>query len=191
MSEADMKACMEAGTPGPQHEHLAKAAGTWAGHVKMWMSPEMTEPMESECTTVISSMMDGRFTKCETTGEMPGMGPFNGFGINGYDNVAKKFQSTWIDNCGTTMMQGTGDLSADGKTMTWTYNYTCPITKKATTMRQVEKVTGKDTMTLEMYGSDPHSGKEFKMMEIACTRRAGASAPTMKTPDSKPAKSPK
>ena len=178
---ADMQACVEAGTPGENHAKLAECIGTWQGKNKMWMAPG-TEPMMSESTTTISSMMDGRFTKCEVAGEIPGMGPFNGFGIYGYDNVSKKYQSTWIDNCGTAIMTGTGELSSDGKTMTWNYNYTCPITKKATTMREVDRTTGKDTKTMEMYTIDPKSGKEYKMMEVAMTRTGGAtravSAPT-------------
>jgi hypothetical protein len=138
------------------------------------MAPN-TEPISSDMTSKITSIMDGRFTQVESKGSTP-MGPFNGLGTYGYDNVSKKFQSTWIDNCGTAIMVGTGELSSDGETMTWTYNYTCPITKKPTTMREVERHTGKDACTLEMYGIDPKSGKEFKMMEIAMTRKPGTEA---------------
>lgn len=175
MTEADMKACMEAGTPGEMHAHLAKGVGVWAGKTKMWMAPG-AEPMTSECTTTISSIMDGRFTKCEVAGEMPGMGPFNGFGLYGFDNVAQKFQSTWIDNCGTGIMTGTGELSSDGKTMTWNFSYNCPITKKPAIMREVERYTGKDSMVLEMFNTDPKTGEEFKMMEITYTRKTGSAS---------------
>lgn len=176
MTEADMKACMEAGTPGPMHAHLAKGLGVWTGKTTMWMTPG-AEPQHSECISTVTSVMDGRFIKCEMNGDMPGMGPFQGFGLFGYDNVSQKFQSTWIANCGTGMMQGTGELSSDGKTMTWTYNFHCPITKKPTVMREVETITGADTKKLETFGPDPKTGKEYKMMEIAFTRKPG-SAPT-------------
>jgi len=130
----------------------------------------------------IVPLIDGKFTKCEWSGDMPGMGPFNGLGIYGYDNVGKKFQSTWIDNMGTAMMQGTGELSSDGKTLTWNMQYTCPITQKPTVMREIERITGKDTRVMEMHGVDPKSGKEYKMMEITMTRTApgtrAVSAPT-------------
>jgi hypothetical protein len=174
-TEADMQACMEAATPGEMHAFLAESIGTWTGKSKMWMAPGVP-PMESECTSKITALLDGRFTKCEIEGEMPGMGPFHGFGIYGYDNVGKKFQSTWIDNCGTGMMQGTGELSSDEQTLTWKFTYNCPITKKPTTMREIERNTGKNTKTLEMHGIDPKSGKEFKMMEIAFTRSGGGDA---------------
>jgi hypothetical protein len=175
MTEADMQACMEAGTPGAQHAFLAEAIGTWQGKCTHWMTPE-APPVSSEMTSTVSAMLDGRFTKCEMKGDMPGMGPFSGYGVSGFDNVSQKFVSTWMDNCSTGIMNGTGELSADGKTLTWNFTYNCPITKKAMVMREIERRTGKDAVTLEMFGTDPKSGKEFKMMEIAMTRK-GASQP--------------
>ena len=169
-TEADMQACMMAGTPGAEHKQLAKDAGVWTGKNTMWM-PGSTEPMKSESTTTITPILDGRFIKVEVEGEMPEMGPFHGFGINGFDNVTRKYVSTWIDSMGTGMMTGTGESSDGGKTLTWTYTYNCPIAKKAVTARQVEKTTGADTKTLEMFGPDPKTGKEYKMMRIELTKK--------------------
>jgi hypothetical protein len=170
-TEADAMACVIAGTPGEMHAFLAEGVGVWAGKSKMWMAPG-AEPITSECTSTVTSVMDGRFIKIEVDGEMPGMGRFSGFGINGYDNVAETFQSMWIDNHSTGIMVGTGELSPDRKTLTWNYNYTCPINKKPAVMREVNRFAGENAMTLEMYGNDPKSGKEFKMMEIAFTRKS-------------------
>jgi hypothetical protein len=176
-TEADMQACAAAGTPGPQHKFLTDAAGVWQGKSTMWMSPG-AEPIRSECTSTITSVMDGRFTKCELSGDVPGMGPMSGFGLFGYDNVAQQFQSTWICSCGTGMMQGAGELSSDGTTLTWQYRHTCPITKKPTTIREIERRSGKDNFTLETFGIDPKTGKEFKMMEVAFTRKSDGTAVT-------------
>jgi hypothetical protein len=169
-TQADMQACMVAAMPGKMHEHLAKSVGVWNGNNTMWMFPG-ADPVKSESTTTISPMLDGRFIKCEIAGEMPGMGPYTGFAIYGYDNVAEKFVGTWVDNCGTGVTNGTGELSSDGKTMTWTYSYNCPINKKPTTMREIETTTGPNSKKLEMFGIDPKSGKEFKMMEIELSRQ--------------------
>lgn len=100
------------------------------------------------------------------------MGPYRGSGIVGFDNVTQKFVSTWIDNCSTGIMTGTGELSSDGKTLTWSYTYNCPVAKKPVGMRQVETVTAPDTKRLEMYGTDPKSGKEYKMMTIELTKKS-------------------
>jgi Protein of unknown function (DUF1579) len=165
----DMQAMMAAGTPGKMQEFLARDAGTWRGKTTMTMYPG-AEPMTSECTSTVTPIMDGRYTKVEMSGEMPGMGAFTGFGINGFDNVSQKFVSTWIDNQGTGIMYGTGELSPDGKTLNWDFNFNCPITKKPVVMREVDTVTGPDSKRLEMYGPDPKTGQEFKMMTIELTK---------------------
>jgi hypothetical protein len=171
MTMEDMQACIEAGTPGEEHAWLAEGVGTWKGTCTMWMAPD-TEPTVSDVSCVIETMMDGRYTTMKTSGEIPGMGPFNGYGINGFDNVSQKFVSTWVDSMSTGIMNGTGARSSDGATMTWSYTYNCPINKKPTNFRQVEKRTGKDSIKIEMFGAHPHTGVEFKMMELACTRTA-------------------
>jgi hypothetical protein len=169
-TEDDMKACVAAGTPGKMQEVLVKGAGVWQGRTTMWMYPG-AEPVKSECTSTVTAIMDGRYTRCEMAGDMPGMGPFSGFGINGYDNVARKFVSTWIDNQSTGIMNGTGELSADGRTLSWTFTFNCPIAKRPAVMRQVETITGPNTRTLEMFGTEPKSGKDFKMLSIEFTKK--------------------
>ncbi len=171
-TEDDMKACMIAGTPGEMHEHLAKGVGVWHTETTMWMAPN-TDPMTSEGKFTAKSIMDGRYTQVEMSGEMPGMGPYSGLGVYGFDNVSKEFVSSWIDNQGTGIANGKGELSADGKTLTWKFTYNCPITKKPTVLREIETITGKNTKTLEMFGAEPKSGKEFKMMSIKLTRKSG------------------
>jgi len=172
-SAEDMQACTEAGTPGQMHEVLAKRVGTWSSKTKMWMAPG-TEAMASEGTYTCTSLMDGRYVHCEMKGEMPGMGMFHGAGLAGFDNVSQKFVGNRIDNHSTGIMNGTGTLSADSKTLNWTYTHNCPLTKKPQTLREVETMTGPNNMTLEMYGPDRASGKEFKMMEITFSRTGGA-----------------
>jgi hypothetical protein len=184
-SPEEMAAYAKASTPGPMQEFLAQDVGRWDGKVKMWEAPN-TPPAESACTTVFSTMMDGRYVKGETEGTMGGM-PFKGFGLYAYDNVSEKFQSVWIDNFGTGIANGTGELSADHKTLTWTMTFFDPMTKKQTAMREVDHHTESGAV-LEMYapGKD---GKEFKMMEITYSRAKG-SAPAAEKPKAPAAKPP-
>ncbi len=169
-TEADMQACMMAGTPGEMHKRLAQGVGEWRGKNTMWMGPG-SEPITTDCTTSVKPIMDGRFVKMEMAGEMPGMGPYRGFGIHGFDNVSQKFVSTWIDNHSTGILRGEGELSSDGKTTTTNYTSNCPINRKPAVMREVETITGPNTRTLEMFGVDPKSGQEYKMMSIELTRK--------------------
>lgn len=171
MTEADMQAYMMAGTPGEMHAFLAQGAGVWDGKSTMWMAPGAA-PTTSTSTATISMIMDGRFAKYELAGEIPGMGPFSGFAVYGFDNVSQKFVCTWLDSMSTGFMNGTGELSADGKTLTWTFTYNCPILKKPAVMREIERVTGDNTRTLDMFGKDPKTGAEFQMMHIELTRKS-------------------
>jgi hypothetical protein len=169
-----MQAYQEAAKPGKMHEWLRKSAGTWEGKVKSFDDP--SGPKESTCTTVNTSMMDGRFMKSETRGQMEMMGQptmFEGFGLYGFDNATQKFEQAWVDNMGTGIMTGTGELSADGKTLNWTLTYNDPATKAPAAFRQVETRLSDTASTLEMYGKGP-DGKEMKMMEIAFTRKGPA-----------------
>src|SRR5262245_1025262 len=136
----DMQAVITAGTPGKMHERLTKDAGTWKCKCTMWMAPG-ADPITSEGKSVITPIMDGLFTRCEMSGETTGMGPYTGVGTYGFDNVSQKFVSSWIDNHGSGIMSGEGELSADGKTLTWEYVGNCPITRKPIKMREIETVT--------------------------------------------------
>jgi hypothetical protein len=167
----DMKTCMAAGMPGEMHKFLAKDAGEWAGKSTMWMGPD-GEAITSDVTSTVTPIMDGRYVKVEMKGDMPGMGPYHGGGVYGYDNVQKKFVSSWIDNHSTGIMQGEGELADNGKSITWEYKAFCPLTKKQTTMKEIETRTGENTKKYEMWGDDPKTGKNYKMMSIELTRKS-------------------
>lgn len=171
-SQEEMQACIVAGTPGKMHEQLARSVGTWAGKTQMWMGPLASEPVQGQCSQTITSIMDGRYIKCEVTGELPGMGLFNGFGLTGYDNVSQKFVGSWIDNHSTGIMQGVGELSKDGKSIAWNFTTHCPLTKKPIVVRQIESYPDEKTQILEMFTTDPKSQKEYKCMRIEFTRKA-------------------
>jgi len=169
-TEQDMQAVMLAERQGKCRQHLAKDAGEWRGKMTMWMIPG-AEPVISDCASTVTTIMDGRYTRVETASEMPGMGPYTGQGVNGFDNVSQKFVSTWIDNHSTGIMTGVGTLSSDGKAIEWEFNFNCPLTKKPTAMRQIETIGGQGTKTLDMFGADPKTGKEFHMMHIELSRQ--------------------
>ena len=128
-----------------------------------------------QATSTVKPIMDGRFITVEWKGEMPGgMGQYEGLGIYGYDNVKQQFVAASVDNMGTPIARAEGELSPDGKTLTWEYTYSCPVTHKDVTMREIQTHKSPDEITLEMHGTEPKSGKEFKMMVIELKRSGGA-----------------
>lgn len=168
VSKSDWDAWMAASVPGDMHALLAKSAGEWEGTSTMWMSPD-APPMKSELSMKCTPVFGGRFVQCEMDGEMEGM-ESKGVGFYGFDNVSQKLVATWMCDQSTGIMNGTGERSADGKTITWTYEYTCPIRKGPAKMRDVERTTGADTKTIETWATDPASGREFKMVQIDLRR---------------------
>lgn len=168
----DMQAMATAATLGEMHEHLKKTIGVWQGKSKMWAGPGETESMDSDGTWTVTSVFDGRYIRADMATELPGLGAYKGIGYYGYDNVSKKFVASWLDTMSTGIMQGVGELSKDGKTLTWNYTYNCPIRKKPAVIREVHTFTGPDAMTFDAFTTDVKSGKEYKCMRIDLTRKA-------------------
>ena len=113
-------------------------------------------------------VLDGRFLQQEFSGDMMGH-PYSGIGISGYDNLRKRYVSTWIDTMGTGVfvMDGTG--SADGKTITLKGQH-AELGGGQMSHRAIWKLVDANTQIFEMYGTHGH-GKEMKMMEITYTRK--------------------
>lgn len=166
----DMQKCTAAGTPGEMQVKLHQMVGTWKGTNEMWMVPGMPG-MKSEQTWEITDVYDGRYTKIHVSGEMPGMGKFDGMGFTGFDNVSKKVVSTWLDTMSTGIMYGEGEFSTDGKSLTLNYKVNCPITEKAVPFRQVQHFMDANTVHVEFYGTDPKTGSEYKCMESTLKRQ--------------------
>ena len=176
-SEADMmNMMMELAKPGENHKLLQSGAGTWSYTVKWWMSPE-APPSTSTGTSVARAVMDGRYVITDHTGkmQMPGADgkmmdmEFKGMAMEGYDNVKKKFVSSWIDNMGTGIMNSEGTYDAGSKTLTYTADYE-PMPGMKTKVRQVVKIADKDHRVMEFF--EDRGGTEVKTMEISYTRKS-------------------
>ena len=174
-NEAEMmKQMMELSQLNENHKLLAQLVGKWRFTVQMWMAPG-APPSKSSGTAVTKSIMGGRYLVSNATSQMHMPGPdgkmqamtFKGMGIDGYDNVQKKFVSTWIDSVGTGIVLSTGTYDAATKTFTYnTEEEMVPGTK--TKVREALKIVDKDHHTLEWY--EDRGGAEVKTMEIDYTR---------------------
>jgi hypothetical protein len=140
--------------------------GSWATKTSACMEP-WKPPVESAGTSEQKMILGGRFLQQEFAGEMMG-GTFNGIGVTGYDNHAKKYVSTWLDSMNTTILLFEGTASADGKTITLEAGYDDPI-KGPMKWRSVTRIVDDNTHVFEMFGTDK-TGKEEKMMDITYTR---------------------
>jgi hypothetical protein len=168
MGPEQMEAMMKAMSPGEPHKAIVRMAGEWTFTTKAWMAPGQP-PAESTGTMHAESVFDGRYVQSNWKGDFMGM-PFEGRGTDGYDNVAKQYVSSWIDNMGTGILYQTGNCQPDHKTCTFAGDLWDPMTGKKTTMKSVMTWIDDNNFKNEMFGKDP-SGKEMKMMELTAKRK--------------------
>lgn len=172
--DAQMAGMVELGKPGENHKMLETTVGSWNYKVKWWMIPG-APPMEAGGASATKSVMGGRYFITDHTGKMSMPGPdgkmmdleFKGMSTEGYDNVKKKFVSSWIDNMGTgiLLMEGTYDPAT--KSVTY-LGEEQPAPGVKFNVREVITYTDKDHHTMDYY--EVHDGTETKMMAIDYTR---------------------
>lgn len=162
-----MEVWKQLGTPGEPHKLFAGIAGSYTTHTKEWMEPGKP-PMESDGTAEMKMLLDGRFLYQEYHAQMMGQ-PFHGIGIDGYDNLTKKYVTSWIDSMGTGILFMEGTATPDGKTITLRGSHPEPGGGKMT-HRAVWTIAGNNNQTFEMYGSHGKE-KEMKFLEIIYTRK--------------------
>lgn len=162
---AMMAAFEKAGTPGPEHAWLASTAGSWTFEGNAWMSPgdPGTKFSGTEERTLA---LGGRIVMSKVNASLNGA-PFEGMGINGFDNVTKKYWGSWIDNMSTGAMTIRGTCT-DGK-CEFESVAPDPTTGGTSTGRMVSHQQA-DHEHVVMYAKGP-DGKEFKAMEFHYTRK--------------------
>ena len=94
-----MAQMMKLATPGKEHKALAAMAGEWDVATKFRMGPEAPW-QEGKATSTYKAALGGRWVIQEYKSDFGGM-PFEGLQILGYDNLHKKYVSSWRDNFST------------------------------------------------------------------------------------------
>jgi hypothetical protein len=167
-SPEQMEAVMKLLQPGEHHEHMAQTVGKWKTVAKMWQMPG-APPTESEGTSEVVAVMDGRYFKTTYDGTFMGQ-PFNGMGIDGYDNIRKKHVGSWIDTMGTGIMNYEGTCSDDHKVLTTYAEVDDPMSGQRIKMRQVTTSIDKDHFKYEAFAKNPMGEGEMQVMEIMYSR---------------------
>lgn len=165
--EEMMEIYMKLATPGEPHQLLATLTGRWTTQTKEWMDPQKP-PVESAGSAEVKMLLGGRFLQQEITGSMHGK-PHTGIWTIGYDNLLKRYISTWIDTMSTQIFIMDGTASADGKTITLNGQH-AEVGGGHMTHRAIWKIVDSNTQEFIMYGTY-HGGKEMKMMEVLYTRK--------------------
>ncbi len=180
-SAADMQKMMaqmmEMSKLNENHKLLSSLDGDWNYTIKFWMNPDPNaKPQESKGTAVRKSIMGGRYVTMDVSGkiQMPDEKGkmkdvmFKGMGLEGYDNVKKKFVASWIDNMGTGIEPSEGTYDPATKSFTYTAEIEAMPGMK-TQVREVLKIVDNNHMSLEWY--ENQGGQEKKTMEISYTKK--------------------
>jgi hypothetical protein len=163
-----MEKYTKAATPGPEHQQMAKMAGKWKLQVVAWMAPG-APPMKSEGTAEFRTILGGRYLEQEVHGSM-GDQPFEGRGLEGFDNITKTRFGTWVDSMGTGPMVMKGKCAAGAKTCMLKGKVSDALAGKEVAVSETITIKDDNTFTFEMQGPGP-DGKQFKTLEIVYTRQ--------------------
>jgi hypothetical protein len=166
--QAMMEKYMKAATPGPEHADLGKLAGKWKLAVTAWMAPG-APPQKSDGSAEFKPILGGRYMQQEVHGDMGGQ-PFEGLGIEGYDNVTKQRVGTWVDSMSTGPMVTRGKCAAGAKKCTFRGKMPDAVAGKEVPVSETLTMIDDNSFKFEMNGPGP-DGKVFKMMEIVYTRQ--------------------
>lgn len=162
------QAMMAAAAPGEQHKHLAHFVGSWNTKITMWMAPGQP-PVESVGTAESHWILGGRFVESTYKGDFMGM-PFEGHGLDGYDNLAKQYVGSWVDNVGTGIMHSKGSFSPDGKVITAESEMIDAMSGQKIKMRSATTAVDANSYRMEMFTVDG-TGGQVKVMELVATRK--------------------
>ncbi len=154
--------------PGDNHQHLQAIVGEWETELKIWLSPE-AEPIVATGEAESHWILGGRFVETTYRAEFMGR-PFEGRGVEGYDNHAAEYVGTWRDTMGTYTMLYKGQCEEDCRVRTMVAQFTEPLSGRQLTARTVTTVLDDANYRLESFLVAP-DGKSFKNLEITARRK--------------------
>jgi hypothetical protein len=141
-------------------------AGTWKVTGQIWMAPDQ-DPVPMEGLMKNTMILDGRYLETRYTATFMGQ-PFEGRGLDAYDNGEGKYVATWIDTMSTMIGTYQGTCENDGKVRTMHHELKHPD-GKVSKGKTVTTVIDDKTYKMEAWRS-VDGGEPFKEMEFTATR---------------------
>jgi Protein of unknown function (DUF1579) len=148
-------------TPGPEHARLKEMVGQWDAIMDMG-------GQKSKATASYKSICGGMWIASEFESEFGGA-PFQGHGLDGYDQVKKQYTSYWFDSMTSGAMTLVGNYDANNKVITMSGESSGPDGSPQK-FRTTTEMNGPDSMTFKMYMVST-DGKEELSFTITYSRR--------------------
>lgn len=167
-SDAAMAKALEiAMTPGEGQKRLTPMIGTFDVKIRTWATPA-SPPVESTASMVSTWVLDGRYVQSMLAGQMGGA-PFSGIGYIGYDNIAKTYQTAWMDTGSTGMVWYTGNFDATSKSATMKATIPNPLTAKPSPVELLLSIEPNGDHLTQLWGQGGGT-KLTKLMELRYTK---------------------
>jgi len=168
MSTTETQEAMEMGTkPVKEHEWLKNLVGEWRTETVMQMPDGSTQTGTGREKVVL---LGGLWSFSEGTGSMPDGSTMEYKAGLGFDVSFKEYRGFWLASMSSHLWKYTGELSADGKTMTM--NCVGPDMEKdgeTANYRDVIHIVDENHRTLTSSGEmGPGNWQEF--MKVQYTR---------------------
>jgi hypothetical protein len=159
---------MEMGTkPQAEHGWLQNLVGNWRTESEMTMPNGETASAKGTETV---KLLGGLWSVGEGTGEMPDGSTMDYRNGLGYDVSFKEYRGFWLASMSSHLWKYTGELSADGKTMT--LNCVGPnmeVDGETANYRDVIEIVDADHRTMTSFG-ETSPGQWQQFMKVNYTR---------------------
>jgi hypothetical protein len=163
----EMEAWQNYAKPGLPHMQLHKFAGSWNIVAREFDGENVVR--ESKGTSEFKMTMGGRFLVETVEAEGFAGQTFQGRGTMAYDNIKKKYVSTWYDNMGTGIAYAEGTADEQGTVFTMDVDMPDPVNQRYKNTREVFRMTGADSIIAEHF--DTRNGKSVKVFEVSYSRK--------------------
>lgn len=163
--------------PGPtkpvsQHEWLKNLLGEWTTSMTMVMGPDQPE-MHGEGTESVTSF-GGLWAHAHGKSTMPDGDVMEYYMALGYDVTFGEYRGAWYANVSSHLWKYTGELSADGRTMTLNCEGPDMMSDepgKTAKYRDVHELVDANTRTMTSFGEMP-DGSWVQFNKTTYTRKA-------------------
>ncbi|MBI1826995.1 MAG: DUF1579 family protein [Planctomycetes bacterium] len=163
----EMKAHMEVMMPGPEHQKLAKYAGSWT--FKSTMTRAGAPPEETDGAADLDMAFEGRFLHEHNKGTMMGM-PFEGGKLVGFNRGSKKYEAVWAYTMGTGILTMNGASDDGGKTIKFSAAFDNEVGAHET-FNVTYTFTDDDHFTVKMDGGKMPDGSAAPTLDVKYSRK--------------------
>lgn len=161
-----MKAYMDAAKPGAFHEWMKRFEGEWKTSHTLYDEKGAAMGPATPGEMTYEMQFGGRYVEMEYESSFMGQ-PFMGAGTLAYNNIDKRFESTWYDSMSTGITMMTGQADKEGKVLTMTGEASEPDGTKYQ-MKEVMTLVSADEHRSDFFRVI--DGKDVKVMDIVYKR---------------------